>query len=213
MKVLIAQPKRTDKVDELIYAIKHIDCDYIVFPEGYIGHENQIKTLAELAVKYNKAIITSYKTSENTRDKALLINELGQSIINREKSGVEGPLLSPSTGTLHDKRVGYMLCREVFLNYNNLTGSDIIFNPIGVGMFSEDQYTEWTSRARAIAIETKSIVIGASHADGSYRNCGFSIPLAFVFDHNGHTIYQSKNDTRPVVIDLKRSLVTYVELA
>lgn len=77
----------------------------------------------------------------------------------------------------------------------------IIFNPIGVGMFSEEQFTEWPEEARKIAVERKAMIIGTSHADGSYRNCGTSIPIAYCFDEKGEDVFISKNDTRTRVVD------------
>ncbi|PFA69215.1 hypothetical protein CN378_04900 [Bacillus sp. AFS015802] len=46
-------------------------------------------------------------------------------------------------------------------------------------------------------------VIGAILADGSYRNCGFSIPVAFCFDKDGNEVLVSKNDLRTRILDLE----------
>ncbi len=90
----------------------------------------------------------------------------------------------------------------MFLENIDFEDVDIIFNPIGTGMFSDEQFTEWSERARNLAIENSCFVIGVSHADGSYKNCGISIPIAYVYDKRGEAIYLSKNDTRTVIIDL-----------
>jgi len=78
-------------------------------------------------------------------------------------------------------------------------------------MFSEEQYEEWTDEARKIAIREKAMVIGTSHADGSYRNCGFSIPIAYCFDQNGNNLLLSKNDTRTRIFDTETKLIKLVE--
>ena len=68
-------------------------------------------------------------------------------------------------------------------------------------MFSEQQYKEWTNEARSIAINQNALVLGTSHADGSYRDCGFSIPIAFCFNEKGEALFLSKNDTRTRFFD------------
>ncbi len=103
-----------------------------------------------------------------------------------------------------------MLCCEIFLDNIDFSDVEMIFNPIGTGMFSNEQFIEWSNRARDLAIKNDCFIIGASHADGSYRNCGISIPIAFVFDREGKEIYLSKNDTRTVLIDLETNETIFI---
>jgi len=210
LKILIAQPERSKEIDELRLILKNHNCDCVLFPEGYIHGEDRLNEVCELAKTNKTAIVTSYLDEVDGKDRAVLINENGIIEIKREKSTVDGPMLNPSSGKICGKTVGYMLCREIFLDYNDVENADIIFNPIGVGMFSEEQFVVWSGRAKEIARKTNSIVIGASHADGSYRNCGFSIPISFVIDRNGSEIYISKNDTRSIIVDLKLKQVDFV---
>jgi hypothetical protein len=77
-------------------------------------------------------------------------------------------------------------------------------------MFSEKQFGEWSGRAKKIAKETRSIFLGVSHADGSYRDSGTSIPISFAYDSDGNQVYQSKNDTRSFIIDLEDMEVNFV---
>jgi hypothetical protein len=77
-----------------------------------------------------------------------------------------------------------------------------IAHPIGVGMFSNEQFEQWISEARNIAKKYNTIIIGTSHADGSYRNCGISIPISYFIDSNGKEIYISKSDTRTRIVNL-----------
>ncbi|MCH4886248.1 hypothetical protein EZV73_01645 [Acidaminobacter sp. JC074] len=212
MKIFIAQPKLSNNIDELLKAIEKVDCDCILFPEGYIALEGQLDQVVDLAKTYGKSIVTSYRRKKSPRDMAILINERGNLIFDREKSSVEGPLLLPSTGIINKLNVGYLLCREIFLDYNKLLDSDIIFNPIGVGMFSHEQLIEWTTRAKQIAIDTRSILIGTSHSDGSYRDCGFSLPVSFVYDSEGNVIHESIDDARSVLIDLGSREVEYINI-
>ncbi len=68
-------------------------------------------------------------------------------------------------------------------------------------MFSEEQYVEWSGEARIISQAQQALMIGTSHADGSYRNCGFSIPIAFIYDETGEPLLLSHNDTRTRLFD------------
>jgi len=211
MKIFLSQPKRSDGLDQLKMALAGKSSDIYLFPEGYLrGHQAITETKAIMAGG-TSTLVTSYLAGSNGRDMGLCLGPGGCDLIHREKSGVEGPLLQPSQAQVGGRTLGYLLCREIFLDYDHLMGCDIIFNPIGVGMFSEDQFKEWTSRASEIAKDLKAYVFGVSHADGSYRNCGFSIPIGFGLDPEGGFIYLSHTDTRSVVIDLDDHQVTYLE--
>lgn len=210
MKILIGQAKRTEDLIELENSLNNNKCDCVLYPEGYISNETLLEEAIELAKKYRTPILSSYLSDEDSRDRACVIDEFGKVALRRKKSLVEGPLLSPSKAVVNNISIGYMLCREIFLIYENLKGVNVIFNPIGVGMFSEDQFVEWSERAKKIAKDLNCIVLGASHADGSYRNCGISIPIAYVYDKDGTEIYLSKDDTRTVIVDLHTKEVVYV---
>lgn len=77
-----------------------------------------------------------------------------------------------------------------------------IAHPIGVGMFSDEQFDLWINEAKKIAKTYKTMIMGTSHADGSYRNCGVSIPISYCIDTTGKPIYISKSDTRARIVDL-----------
>lgn len=51
------------------------------------------------------------------------------------------------------------------------------------------------------------MIIGTSHADGLYRNCGVSIPISYCIDSNGEAIYISKSDTRTRIINMSTKQV------
>ena len=77
-------------------------------------------------------------------------------------------------------------------------------------MFSEEQFTEWSEEARKNAMERKAMIIGTSPVDGSYRNCGVSIPIAYCYDKNGEEVFLSKNDTQSRVLDTELKGVVIV---
>lgn len=213
MKILIGQPKREKRMDQLETEVhNHGSVDLILYPESYLN-ENQIVRICDLAKKYHITIVTGYKDHQDL-DRVLIVNKSGRVILDRSKS-LEGEQLNhPSKSEEGGITYGYLLCMEVFQGLEGLSEEsslDIIFNPIGVGMFSEEQYSDWSGEARKIAIQQEAFVMGASHADGSYRNCGFSIPIAYCFDKNGEALLLSKNDTRTRIIDTSTNTIETLE--
>jgi len=47
-----------------------------------------------------------------------------------------------------------------------------------------------------------TVIIGTSHADGSFRNCGISIQMSYCIDSNGEPIFISKSDIRTRIVNL-----------
>jgi hypothetical protein len=78
----------------------------------------------------------------------------------------------------------------------------MIFHPIGVGMYSDEQFNEWVTEAKKIAIKNKTFILGCSHSNGSYKNCGFSIPIAYCFDKDGKEIFLLKNQIQAKIINI-----------
>ncbi|MGD6801357.1 hypothetical protein [Rossellomorea aquimaris] len=204
MKILIGQPKRENELNQLEYELKsNPEVDVVLFPEGYFNHE-KVEKVCSMALTYKTYIISGYR-DENNKDRAFIVNPLGNIVLERAKTPENKPLYTPSKVEDTRLKFGYLLCREIFMGLDDMDteNADFIFNPIGVGMFSEEQFKEWTAEAKKIAIKQKTYVIGASHADGSYRNCGFSIPLAFCYDKNGNEVLVSKNDLTTRILDLE----------
>ncbi len=125
----------------------------------------------------------------------------GSLALDRPKAGHDVHLPLPSVARTRIGRVGMLLCREVFCAPAALRGANVVVNPIGVGMFSEDQFTTWTERAHAVALSCAAPVVGTSHADGRYKDAAVSLPLAFAFAGDGRTLALRRCDPRPVVVD------------
>lgn len=215
MRILVAQPKHELNLEQLRTEIVE-DVDAVLYPEGYILYDN-VSAAHELARTYNKLLITGYR-DQHGKDRALVISPKGETLLDRAKSPMEAELYAPSAFSYHDINCGYLLCVELLQGLRGLehvaaetAGLDMIAHPIGVGMFSDEQLDEWVQEATAIARTYKAVIIGASHADGSYRNCGVSIPIAYAIDQTGEPIFLSKNDPRTVILDLSTREVLYLE--
>jgi len=205
MKILIAQPVHEKKLIQLEKEIKeNPSTDVILFPEGYLACFENIEEACKLAKTYGKTIITSYK-NKNNKDRAIIISKTGKIILDRAKTSNDESLYWPSKVEGDGMQIGYILCVEILKGLEGLKKSetevDFIAHPIGVGMFSEEQFNEWINEAKEIAIDQKTMIIGTSHADGSYRNCGVSIPIAYCIDKNGEAIFIAKNDLRTRVVN------------
>lgn len=208
LRILIAQPTFENGLTQLKSELDHNqEIDIVLFPEGYFTHE-RIEEVSSMARIHKTYIVSGYRDIKN-KDRAFIVNPLGDIVLDRAKTPENEILYTPSKMQDDDLKIGYVLCREIFMGLEDLDSdpTDIIFNPIGVGMFSEEQFIEWTTEAKKIAIEQKAFVVGASHADGSYRNCGFSIPVAFCFDREGNEVLVSKNDVRTRVLDVDMNKV------
>ncbi len=207
MNLLIIQPKLEKSLDQLENELhKHPAVDIVIFPEGYLN-EN-VEQACQLAKKHNTVLIGGYRNPlERPKDRALIINRQGEVVLDRVK-------YSPTSFVIVDGlKIGHILCDELIKQ--GLTGVndrdiDLIVHPIGVGMFSEEQFEEWINEAHRLAIANHTLIIGTSHADGSFGDTGVSIPIAYAIDRNGEAAFISKNDVRARILHLETREVTFL---
>jgi hypothetical protein len=212
MRILIGQPIHEENLDQLKKELMNNgEIDVVLFPEGYLTNMKAVYAARELAKLYKVTIITSYR--KDNKDRAIIINNCGQIVLERAKTPAaeEEKLYEPTVVKVGENAIGYVLCMEILKGVRDLSvvkDMSFIAHPIGVGMFSNEQFDEWINEARKIAVKCKTTIIGTSHADGSYRNCGISIPISYCIDENGRAIYISKADTRTWIVDTCTSEVT-----
>jgi hypothetical protein len=193
MKILISQPNHEANLKQLQTEIAlDYDFDTVLFPEGYITDEDNVTKACVFAKQYKKMIITGYRDN-GKKDRALIINQHGEIILERAKSPMNDILYSPSAVDAGGYKIGYLLCVELLQGLLGLeehaASLSFIAHPIGVGMFSEDQLDEWISEAKRIAVKYNTMILGTSHADGSFRNCGISIPISYCIEIEQETPY------------------------
>lgn len=208
MRILIAQPIHEKEIDQLRKDVdNNKDIDMILYPEGYLSDEHALEAACTLAKENNTTIVTSYIL--NKKNRAVIIDNNGEMILERAKTEADFnvELVEPLSVKLNGKVIGYILCMEILKGTRDLKKVNekinFITHPIGVGMFSDEQFDEWINEAKKIAKTYKTMVIGTSHADGSYRNCGVSLPISYCIDCNGEPIFISKCDTRSRILDLE----------
>ncbi|MGN9161400.1 hypothetical protein [Clostridium sulfidigenes] len=212
MKILIGQPLHENGLKQISNEIiNNREVDIVLYPEGYLANEELLKDVCNIAKEYRVMIITSYRM--NNKDRAVIINNHGEKILERVKTPPDDneKLYNPLVVNYNKMNIGYLLCMEILKGVRDLQRVNetinFIAHPIGVGMFSDEQFQQWITEAKNIARIYKTIVIGTSHADGSYRNCGISIPISYCIDSNGEEIFISKADTRTRIVDIDRKEV------
>ncbi len=212
MKILIGQPLHENGLKQISNEIiNNREVDIVLYPEGYLANEELLKDVCNIAKEYRVMIITSYRM--NNKDRAVIINNHGEKILEKAKTPPDDneKLYNPLVVNYNKMNIGYLLCMEILKGVRDLQRVNetinFIAHPIGVGMFSDEQFQQWITEAKNIARIYKTIVIGTSHADGSYRNCGISIPISYCIDSNGEEIFISKADTRTRIVDIDRKEV------
>ncbi|MEG1256730.1 hypothetical protein [Clostridium sp.] len=85
MKILTGQPIHENTIEQLEKEIKNnLSVDVIIYPEGYLADEGALLAACEIAKKYSKIIITGYRS--NNKDRALIINNVGEKVLDRAKN-------------------------------------------------------------------------------------------------------------------------------
>ncbi|NEW04890.1 hypothetical protein GK047_02515 [Paenibacillus sp. SYP-B3998] len=210
MKFIIIQPKLEKDIKQLENELRNNpSVDAVIFPEGYLN-EN-VEQACILAKSYNTTLIGGYRRLlDNPKDRAIIINRKGEIVLDRFK-------YSPTSFVVEEGlRIGHILCDELVvqgITSEEANDIDLIVHPIGVGMFSEDQFEEWINEAQKIAIKFKAMIIGTNHADGSFRDSDVSIPIAYCIDSNGEVVFISKNDVRPRILDIRNKEVIALQIA
>lgn len=189
------------------------EADIVLYPEGYLSSEEVLESACKIAKQYNTTIITAYR--QENKDRAIIISNRGEKILERGKTPPKEheELYPPLVIDCNNMTIGYLLCMEILKGVRDLKkiSSKISFiaHPIGVGMFSDEQFEEWINEAKNIAKTYKTIIIGTSHADGSFRKCGISIPISYCIDSNGEPIFISKSDIRSRILNLNTKEVEF----
>ncbi|WP_269055736.1 hypothetical protein [Paenibacillus tundrae] len=201
MKIIIGQPRLEQQLLQLEAELKqHPEADVLFFPEGYLNQN--VEEASRLAAAYRTMIVSGHRRlDERPKDRTIIINKAGETVLEKAK------YTAAEVVKEQDWTISTLLCDELVLQgfrNENIGRVDMIMHSIGVGMFSEEQYTEWVEEARQMAIQNQCIVMGTSHADGSYRNSEISIPIAYCIAPDGQVVLASTNDTRTRLIVLEK---------
>ena len=214
LRVFLAIPQKNKELEQLRCIVHKETADLYVFPEGFL-HDNSLLEALSLLSDLEGVVVTGWKhqTPEGIFEKAIVIehgkivDEYAKCILTqseRQKGKRPGP--SIHCVNTHFGRLGIPVCYEIhFPEVSRLMALEqpiMLLNLIGTGMYHQLQLDQWTSLAKARAIENEVFVLGCSHYVGE-------IPLAFAYSPTGELIGQLTNTTGglSVVVDTAESFL------
>lgn len=183
------------------------DGDIVVFPEGFTT-SSKIINVEELAKKYNKWIV--FGTEDDGECKSLytcvVAPKDGHIYSHRKTSLTIGDrnnkaLWGDSIEALDTPfcKIGTVLCYEIHFpevaRIEAIEGAKVLFNTVGTGMWHEQQFDEWTTIAKARAIENRCFVLGCTHY------CD-PIPIMFAYDPHGRQLCLQRNINGIVTVEV-----------
>lgn len=181
--------------------------DIVLFPEGFIRSDH-LKEAEKIINKYGKWIIVgSQDIGEHQSLHSLVIapnkgviykhTKTSLTATDRSMNCIEGEKVS-AVDTPFGK-IGTILCYEIHFpevaRIECIEGAQILFNSIGTGMWHQQQLDEWTSIAKARAIENRCFVLGCTHY------CD-PIPLMFAYNPHGKCLNLTKNLNGMVTVEI-----------
>lgn len=208
-KIMLAVPRRLAAQQEMPALLQEGRAGLYVFPEGFLRSEEDVAMALGISVKLTGTILTGYRDGDEEK---VLVIESG-----RVRDGYTKCVLHASEKQ-HGKRPGdkircvdtrlgkiaVPICYELHFpeacRLMALERPVLMVNPIGTGMYHQQQYRQWRALARARAIENEMPVVGCCHF------CG-EIPLAFAFDSAGESCLETRGEygAFTVEVDLEQA--------
>jgi len=212
LKLLLAVPNKNDTTQELQHFLSHYDADLYVFPEGFLDANTLAESL-EIIGRMGKYVISGFKNSASigNHHKALVIDngkivdEYTKCVLTKDEKA-KGRLPGEKIACVNTKfgKIGIPICYEIHFPEVSrimcLEKPSLLINIIGTGMYHDLQLDQWTSLAKARAIENEVYVVGCSH----YVD---EIPLAYVYDPAGkcELLKTKEHGGFVITIDLDKS--------
>jgi len=212
-RISLVVPKKEDDLAELKKFLQQDEADIYIFPEGFLTTEH-LKEALEITKEFDKYVITglkddraelSYQTALFI-DRGKIVGEYKKNILTESERN-KGRVSGDSIYCIDTKygKIGTPICYEIHFpevsRVMSLESPILLVNLIGTGMYHALQYDQWTTLAKARAIENEVYVIGCSHFIGN-------IPLSFAYSPKGEEIIKQKSEYGSVVfeIDLNESI-------
>jgi len=183
----VSGPTSTDEILEMERLLDGAG-DFVLFPEGFLSHGNLDRATQRVRASGRWASV-----GVEEADGALsvvVISPDGEIRLRHQKTALtDGDLDAgrvPGSGYQILETpfgvIGTPLCYEIHFpeisRIFSMLGAQILLNPVGTGMWHELQLSQWTTVARARAIENGVFVAGCTHC------CG-AIPMAYAYRPDG----------------------------
>jgi len=213
--LVIAKPvKDSDApLSELRRYTKNEKAEVILFPEDHIYSDKQadLQAIAKESGKWIVCGMDDRNTGGKHYKHALVVDPQGDVAGHHRKTSLTYDDLSQgvSPGEAIEVvetpfgRLGVVICYEMHFpevaRAYALQGAQIIFNPVGAGMWHETQYQAWTSVGRTRASENGIFAVGCSHHNDA-------IPFAYAYAPDGTCLVEARHTNRMVTVTLDLSL-------
>lgn len=213
LRVGLVIAKEERDLSELERFLPTKEADILVFPETYL-HSDKLEEACEMIKGARKWVVTSMEDRRNPGriyETGVVINPQGEIVGEHKKTSITqheidlGLSRGDSIETIETQfgRFGLSTCFELYFpeisRVYALQGARIIFNPIGTGMWHEQQYKQWSAVACARAAENGTFVLGCSHFTDA-------IPIAFAYAPAGECLVAARDVNRliPVALDFDK---------
>ena len=212
MNVLLAVPQENNSVQELNSFLSQNNADLYIFPEGFLDN-NVLQEAIDIIKEKEKYVITGFKDLDSNGQQKALVIDNGKIVDKYTKCILtkgekqKGKRNGEKIACVNTKfgKVGIPICYEIHFpevaRIMCLDNPVLLINIIGTGMYHNLQFEQWTSLAKARAIENEVYVIGCSHFASK-------IPLAYVFDPSGRCVLLKRDEYGGFIvkIDLGKSV-------
>lgn len=209
MKVGLVVAQRKKNLSELEkHALTSKNVDLLLFPEGYFKAE-QLDEVSRIVAGAKKWLVCSY-SEERKKDRheiGAIFNRRGKLVGSHVKTVLtrteinDGYLPGKDIKVVKTEfgKIGICVCFEMHFpeiaREYKLQGARAIFNPIGNGMYDEEQFKAWTAVGRVRAFENGVYTLGCSHFTSA-------IPLAYTYDKNGVELLKKRNKAGMFVVEV-----------
>lgn len=210
IKVMLVVPGKGKCLEELQHFLNKEIADLYIFPEGFLT-TNDLQQALSIIRTNRKYVITGYKDLNcNGQHKALVIDsgeivdEYTKCILTKGEK-IKGKAPGEAIRCVNTKygKFGIPICYEMHFpevtRIMSLENPVLLINIIGTGMYDDLQLEQWTTLAKARALENEIYVVGCSHFDGA-------IPLAYAFEPAGKCVLMKKGEYGGFVVEIDLEL-------
>ncbi|MEA5050068.1 MAG: carbon-nitrogen hydrolase family protein [Oscillospiraceae bacterium] len=187
--------------------------DIVVYPEGFLRADH-IADAAALAKKYGKWIVTGTDGAGDNHDLCVAVISPADGLVYSHKKTAltVGDVARGSTRGESIEAfatpfcaVGTILCYEVHFpevaRILALGGAQLFINTVGTGMWHEQQLYEWTTVAKARAIENRAFIVGCTHY------CD-PVPMMYAYGPDGRELALVTHERGSVTVEIDLSKIT-----
>ncbi len=180
------------------FVLETKEVDLFLFPEGYLDAA-QLDEASEIVARSSKWLVTSYSDERKKRkiEVGVVFNRRGKIVGKHAKTTLtrdeikKGYVSGKSIEIIKTEfgKIGICVCYEMHFpeiaREYKLQGARAIFNPVGTGMYNEEQYRLWASLGKTRAYENGVYTFGCSHLSDA-------IPIAYAYDKDGIELLKAR---------------------